>query len=120
MGKKDFKPRHMRSVHTDSDGVEVVQHITQVGPSSFVADSNPPDSGYCDHCGVELDERHFASLLEKLADSGVTIHNLQKRLSQYDGDGDALENAEELAHLDDESDAVGTPDPYDDVVGSEF
>jgi len=118
MGKKDFKPRHMRSTRIDDDGNEVVHYTIQVGPSSFVTDKNPPDGGYCDNCGVAVDARHFQSLVDKLATSGVTIINLQKKLAEYEGDAGELEadqlgaeDAEELDHLDDEADEVGTPDP---------
>lgn len=113
MGKKDFKPRHMRSATIDDDGNEMVHHTIQVGPSSFIADKNPPD-GHCDNCGVEIDARHF--------------QEVQNRLARYESEFGELaeeqadaENAEEIAHLDDEADLVGTsdPEPYD-VVGSEF
>ncbi len=133
MGKKNFKPRHMRSTRTDRDGNEMIHHTVQVGPSSFIADKNPPDGGYCDNCGVEIDMRHYQDLIDRLTRSGVTILTLQKKIAEYEGDGGELaeeqaeaDEKEEIEHLDDEADEVdevGTPDPEpqsDDVVGSEF
>ena len=107
----------MRKVHIDKDGNESVHYLKQVGPSSFMPDPDPPEFGYCDHCGVAIDPRHTKELRDRIAylESRLAYYeplNLQAEEDQEDAEISEEEEiyAEEAAE--DELDAWASDPPY--------
>jgi len=112
----------MRKVHIDKDGNESVHYLKQVGPSSFMPDPEPPESGYCDHCGVAIDPRHTEELRDRVAHLEARLVKYEPLNLQAEADQEEAEISEEEEiyaeeAAEEELDALASEPPY---WGGEF